>query len=255
MIFREVLGDVGVPLPPPGFPVSPHSPYSLTPQLLKTIWKERRDSLKAIHLAESQEEVLFVRGEPNIFEREIFPLAGRPPFPHPRARSPVEYLEMLECLDAKTIAIHSIFVDQKDVEILARKKASVVLCPRSNLYLSHSLSPLPLLMEAGIPTALGTDGLGSTPNLSMWEEMRTLWFHARSKGWRVTPREVLTMATRQGAKILGLQDLTSLEPGHEASFMVIALPREMSPEELASFVLFQGDLYLEAVYIKGKRVL
>ena len=255
VVFREVLGDVGVPLPPHSSPVSPHSPYALTPQLLKAIWKERRDSLKAIHLAESLEEVAFVRGEPNAFEREIYPLAGRKPFSRPKAESPVKYLEMLECLDANTIIVHSIFIDRDDVEILAREGASVVLCPRSNLYLSGALSPLPLLKEAGIPTALGTDGLGSTPNLSMWEEMRTLWFYARSKGWEITPQEILTMATYQGARILGLQDLTSLKPGQEASFMVIRLPWDMSPQEMASFVLFQGDLYLEAVYIKGKRVL
>ncbi len=252
--FLEVLGDEGAPLPPRGLPISPHSPYSVSPRLLQRVWRERKDSLKAIHLAESREEVAFVRGEENALEREIFPLAGRRPFPRPRARSPVEYLATLECLDEKTLVIHGIFMDHKDVETLAQKGVSVVICPRSNLYLSGELAPLPLLMEAKIPLALGTDGLGSTPSLSLWHEMRALWFYARCRGWNLSPREVLLMATRQGTHILNLDYLTSLEKGKEASFMVIRIPPEIPPEDLATFVLLQGDLHLEALYIKGQRV-
>jgi len=252
--FLEILGNEEAPLPTPEFPLSPHSPYALTPQLLQRIWKERKNSLKAIHLAESREEVAFIRGETNAFEREVFPQAGRKPFPRPKARSPVEYLATLGCLDEKTVVIHGIFMDKEDVETLARKGASVVICPRSNLYLSGRIAPLPLLKERGVPLALGTDGLGSTPNLSMWEEMRTLWFHTRSQGWDLSPQEVLCMATHRGARILGLDSLSSLEEGREASFLVIRVPQEIGPEELATFVLFQGDLNLKAAYIKGQRV-
>ncbi len=252
--FYEVLGDRESPLPPPGHPLSPHSPYAATPELLQRVWRERPDSLKAIHLAESKEEVAFVRGENNAFEREIFPLAGRKPFSRPRARSPVEYLDTLECLDDKTLVIHGVFVDGADAELLATRGASVVLCPRSNLYLSGKMAPLPMLKEAGVPLALGTDGLGSTPSLSPWEEMRTLWFHARSKGWNLDPQDVLAMATHQGAQTLGLEHLTGLEEGKEASFLVIKIPQDLPPQELATFVLLQGDLHLEAIYIKGQRV-
>ena len=62
------------------------------------------------------------------------------------------------------------------------------------------------------------------------------------------------MATRQGTHILNLDYLTSLEKGKEASFMVIRIPPEIPPGDLATFVLFQGDLHLEALYIKGQRV-
>ncbi len=252
--FHEVLGDMGVPLPPPGLPLSPHSPYALTPRLLEAIWRERKDSLKAIHLAESRDEVAFVQGKPNALEAEVFPLAGRNTFSRPKARTPVEYLESLGCLDSTTLAVHAIFLDERDVEILARRGVSVILCPRSNLYLSRSMAPLPLLREAGVPTALGTDGLGSTPSLSLWEEMRALWFYSRSMGWDLSPQEILAMATHRGAEVLGLEGLRGLEEGREASFLVIRLPGNLHPRELALFVLLQGDLHIEAFYIKGKRV-
>lgn len=253
--FLEVLGDLKSPMPPEGFPVSPHAPYSLSPQLLEKLGRKMKETLKAIHLAESKEEVAFVQGKPNPIEEEIFPLVGRSPFPHPSARSPVEYLDALGCLDTKTIAVHAVFVDEKDADILARRGGSVVVCPRSNLYLSKNIAPIPQFQEREIPIGLGTDGLGSCPNLSMWEEMRTLAFYAQEKGWPLPPQTILSMATQEGARILGLEALTQLKPGNEASFLTVRIPPSLSPDELAPFILFQGDLHLEGVYIKGRRVL
>ena len=253
--FLEVLGDLESPMPPEGFPLSPHAPYSLSPQLLEKLGREKKETLKAIHLAESKEEVDFVQGKPNPIEEEIFPLTGKSPFPHPQARSPVEYLDALGCLGPKTIAVHAIFVDTKDADILARRGVSVVICPRSNLYLSKNIGPLPLFQEMKMPTGLGTDGLGSCPNLSLWEEMRTLAFYAQEKGWPISPQKILSMGTHEGARILGLEALTQLKPGSEASFLVVRIPASLSPDELAPFILFQGDLHLEGIYIKGRRVL
>jgi len=252
--FLEVLGDVDSPFPSHLCHLSPHSPYALTPGLLEFIWREKRGILKAVHLAESADEVAFVQGKSNAIEEEIFLLKGRKPFIHPTARSPVEYMNSLGCVDDETLAIHSVFVDERDIEILVSKGASVVTCPRSNLYLSKEIAPLPLLKEAGIPVALGTDGLASTPNLSLWEEMRALWFVARVKGWRLNPEEILGMATGQGAEVLRLRHLASLRPGNEASFLVIEAPSSLSAEDLPAFVLFQGDAHLKSVYIKGKKV-
>ncbi len=253
--FLEVLGDEDAPLPPKGLPLSPHAPYSTSPALLRRIWRERPKELKAIHLSESYEETAFVQGKPNAIEEEVLPLAGRRSFHRPKASTPIQYMEEIGCLDSNTIAIHAVFMTQRDAEILEKRGASVVVCPRSNLYLSGEIAPLPLLVEAHISVALGTDGLGSSPNLNLWEEMRTLWFYAKAQGWSLPPQKILSMATGGGGSILRIRELSSIEIGKEASFLVIEMPAPLSPEELAGFVLLQGDTHLKSVYIKGRKVL
>ena len=131
----------------------------------------------------------------------------------------------------------------------------MVICPRSNLYLSKNIGPLPLFQERKIPVGLGTDSLGSCPNLSLWEEMRTLACYAQGKGWPLSPQTILSMGTQEGARILGLEALTQLKPGNEASFLTVRIPSSLPPNDLAPFILFQGDLHLEGVYIKGRKML
>jgi 5-methylthioadenosine/S-adenosylhomocysteine deaminase len=78
-------------------------------------------------------------------------------------------------------------------------------------------------MREGIPVALGTDSLASSPDLDLFAEMAAL-----RRGYQeLSPAAVLRMATINGARALGLADrLGSIEPGKLAELIVVPLPDE-----------------------------
>ena len=100
-------------------------------------------------------------------------------------------------------------------------------CPESNLKLAAGVAPIPELLAAGVTVGLGTDGAGSNNNLDLWGEMSLA---ARlHKVWRRDPTllpaaQVVALATREGARVLGLDGHTgTLTPGKEADLIVVDL--------------------------------
>jgi hypothetical protein len=73
------------------------------------------------------------------------------------------------------LAVHCVDLDDEDVELLGLAGATVVLCPRSNLRIGGRLPRLDALLAAGIPLALGTDSLASSPSLAPLAEATALW--------------------------------------------------------------------------------
>ncbi len=222
--FLEVTGS-DIPELPKGYMVSPHAVYSTTPELLKAVVERYPDRLKSIHVAESEEEIKFVKGKRNLIEEIIYPLVGRR-----RSmgtyRSPVEYLAEMGLAGPNTLFVHCCFVDERDIEIIAKTNTHVCVCPRSNLYLSGKVAPVKKLIDKSVNVVLGTDSLGSSPNINLWEEARTLFFTQRN----LSPLEVLAMMTTNPVK------LTKRLPG----FILFSL-EEKDPQDAAFYLLFQGD--------------
>ncbi len=77
-------------------------------------------------------------------------------------------------LGPESLVVHAVDVDDEDLAALRRSGATVVLCPRSNRHISGVLPDLPRLLAAGIPLAVGTDSLASSPSLSPLEELAVL---------------------------------------------------------------------------------
>ena len=152
-------------------------------------------------------------------EREVAQCAAR------HGVSPVAFLDDAGIFSAPCMAAHCVAVDQDDMDILARRGVAVVHNPTSNLKLASGVAPVTAMLERGIPVALGTDGCASNNNLDMWEEMHIAALAA--KGFTKDPtalssRTVLYMATRGGARALGLeQEIGSLEPGKKADLIVV----------------------------------
>ena len=124
-----------------------------------------------------------------------------------------------------TIAAHCIRVSESDRAILSQNDVSVVTNPASNMKLGNGFAPVPEMMAAGINVCLGTDGAASNNAQNMFREMGLLaLIH---KGTHDTPQcisahEVLDMATRNGAKALGL-DTGSIEVGKKADLALLDL--------------------------------
>jgi len=140
------------------------------------------------------------------------------------ARSNIDYLAAVKLASPHLCAAHCVWVDDRDQELLAGHDVKVMHCPGSNLKLGSGIAPVPEMRARGITVSLGADGAACNNRLDMFDEMRAaavLQAMRRQPG--VLPaRDVLWMATRAGAKTLGLEDaIGSLEVGKKADAIVV----------------------------------
>ncbi|MFW6113075.1 MAG: amidohydrolase [Thermodesulfobacteriota bacterium] len=184
-----------------------HTPYTCGPETLKGAKALTRDRGVPwfIHLAETRLEVEELKAQTGM--------------------SPAAYLDSLGLLDELTVVVHGVWLEPADREILARRGVKVSHCPESNLKLAAGVAPIPELLVRGVPVGLGTDGAASNNNLDLFGEMSlTARLH---KVWQGDPTvlpapEVLALATREGARVLGLEDrVGTLSPGKQADLIVV----------------------------------
>jgi 5-methylthioadenosine/S-adenosylhomocysteine deaminase len=138
---------------------------------------------------------------------------------------PIGYLEQLGLLDANTLLVHAVWVEDADIERIARSGARIAHCPESNMKLASGVAPLPAFLAAGIPVGLGTDGCASNNDLDLWGEMDTAAklhkVHCLDP-MAVKAEQVVRLATRDGARAVGLdQWVGSIDPGKRADLIVI----------------------------------
>ncbi len=239
--------------------VAPHAPYTCPPQVLQAVVERARFAglRSSIHLAESP-------AESDFFERSRGPLfeafaAGRCKARYQFGASPVATLEALGVLGPDVLAVHAVHLSAADIQILAKTDTPVVHCPSSNLALSVGVSPLLELREAGVLCALGTDSGASVGKLDMFEEMRLAILAQRGRPERPKlkfgARDVLEMATLNGAKALGLDATGALKVGMHADFSIVDLARAKSqdfddPEEAIVWAGTPDDV--KALVIAGE---
>ena len=138
--------------------------------------------------------------------------------------SPVEYLDKLGILGPDVIAAHTIWLSDKDVEILGRRGVTCVHNVNSNLKLASGYKFMyNELRDAGANICLGTDGCASSNNLDMLETMKTAAMI--QKAWRDDPSampldELMAMTTSNAAKALGI-DAGRIEVGALADILLV----------------------------------
>lgn len=206
--------------------VVPHAIYTCSPDLLKKAkdLSEKYQVPLHIHLAEEAWEVEKTKSEHGL--------------------TPVEYLNQLGFLGEKVSLAHANWLEEKDIDILAKTGTGVSHNTESNMKLATGVCPVPQLLAKGVKVGLGTDGASSNNNLDMFGEMSTA---ARlHKIWskdpaRLKAKEVVKMATIWGAKVLGAENvLGSIEPGKLADIILI----DMNKPHLVPIY----DIYSHLVY-------
>jgi 5-methylthioadenosine/S-adenosylhomocysteine deaminase len=184
-----------------------HSPYTCSSQTLKTAKSAAasHNLLFQIHAAETKQE----------WDR-IYADHGK---------SPIQYLDRLGILDQNTLLVHCVWVDDDDINIIAKRKAKVSHNPESNMKLAAGIAPVQKLLNAGIPVGLGTDGSASNNTLDLFGAMdmcaKLHKVHTLDPT-ALDAKTVLQMATIIGAKTIGMEnDIGSLEIGKQADLIVV----------------------------------
>ena len=215
--------------------LAPHAPYTVSAALYARCEAiaERDNVLLTTHLAESREEMQMFRdaaGPAFEFMQGI----GRPMNDCGR-ETPLSLFLQSHAISSRWIIAHLNELTDGDLEVLAgAPKFHIVHCPRSHSFFGHAPFALKRLRALGFNICLGTDSLASNSDLSLFAEMRELL----RKNSDLSPREVLEIATVNGAAALG-QDETLGRIRAGAFADLIALPVQ------------DGDLFDQIVALEG----
>jgi 5-methylthioadenosine/S-adenosylhomocysteine deaminase len=157
-----------------------------------------------------------------------------------------------------TVLAHCVHLDGADIAALTRGGTGVAHCPGANLKLASGIADLPGLLRAGVPVGLGADGPPCNNRLSMFHEMALAGtIHNLAGGASaIDPWEVLAMATRGGAELLGMSDVGRLEAGLRADIVVLAPPLAGEPPgDPAAAVVYGGGVdWVRHVFVDGRPV-
>lgn len=224
--------------------VSADAPHTCNPDTIKLcvdLAKELNTGLH-IHLAETIDEETKIKSRYN--------------------KRSTEYLNDLEVFDVPVVLAHGIYVSDSDIEILKKIKGGISHNPISNCKLSSGICDVVKLRKNGINIGLGTDGIGSTTTMDMFEEMKTAAYLQKVNTMEpssIAAYDILKMATIEGAKVLGLEnEIGSLEPGKKADMIFIKTDKlHMCPanDVCANLVYSSNGADVESVMIDGKIIM
>lgn len=141
--------------------------------------------------------------------------------------TPFRILDRYGVWDTRAIAAHCVWTTEDDWAGMAEKGVACVHNPVSNLKLGSGVAWVPAMKAAGVPVALGTDGVSSNNNQDMFEEMKfaaVLHNGVTRDPLALLPQDVLAMATREGAKALGRQT-GRIAPGYVADLILVDFTR------------------------------
>jgi cytosine/adenosine deaminase-related metal-dependent hydrolase len=229
--------------------VSPHAPYSVSPELFRAAADvaRRRGLPLAVHTAETEGELEFLRSGRGELRALVDRLGALPEGWEPPGVSPVVYFEMLGILDRPAVLAHCNYLDEDSMARICKSRSSVVYCPRSHAFFGHGPHPVRQLLDLGANVALGTDSLASNQSLSMIDEMRFLAGRRRD----LRPEEIFRMATLNGAAALGFGGvLGRLRRGYWADMAVLEIPENLAARNLAAQVL-EGAGECVATIVRG----
>jgi 5-methylthioadenosine/S-adenosylhomocysteine deaminase len=142
-------------------------------------------------------------------------------------RRPLEVFHQRGILTDRTVVAHCVWLDDREIQLLAQTGAAVAHCPCSNMKLSSGPARVGAMRGAGVVVGLGSDGEKENNNLDLLEEMKFASLLQKVSTLDPTtgdPWDILAMATIDGARALNLDDQTgSLEPGKRADVVVVDL--------------------------------
>ncbi len=234
----EQIAEAGGSLAHPGF--APHAIYSVSERSLRWV-AERAAELDVpvqIHLSETEDEV-----ETCLHEHDL---------------RPAQWLDRCGLLGPGTVLAHGVYLDEKELELIAERGATVVTNPVANMKLAvGGVFPYLLARDRGVAVGLGTDGPGSNNSLDLFADAKAFALAQKNEARdpaAVTAAETLEIAAGQRSQLLGG---APLEAGAPADFLLVrADAPELNPGELvANLVYAASGAVVDTTIVAGRALM
>lgn len=220
--------------------LAPRFAVSCSQALLEAVGVLSRDHglLIHTHASENRDEVALIRSR--------------------TGRSNVSYLADTGLASERLCLAHCVWVDETEQALMAERHVKVLHCPGSNLKLGSGLAPIVEMRARGISVSLGADGAACNNHLDMFEEMRlaAVLQSVRHTPGVLTARDAVTMATREGARALGLEaEIGSIEAGKKADLIIVdrgRAPVAMGPDPYSTIVYSASARDVRTTIVDGE---
>ena len=187
--------------------LAPCSPFSVTRESLAetAIFAREKNVFMHTHLCETHDEQDFCLEKIGM--------------------RPLEYMESVGWVGPDVWYAHGIWFTPEEIKRLGQMNCGVAHCPVSNLRLGSGICHVPALLEAGVRLGIAVDGSASNDSSNLLKEMQTaLLVHRVGTGvTEMPPQQVIRMATRGGAEILGQPEIGQVKPGMAADLALFRL--------------------------------
>jgi cytosine/adenosine deaminase-related metal-dependent hydrolase len=224
--------------------LGPSGPQRCSDKLLKELRNLAREHNVGIHT--------------HLLETKVQAMMGHKLY----GKSMVEHLEDIGFLFAGLTVAHSIWLTDREIDLLGRYGVNVVHNPASNLKLGDGICPVKKMEKAGVNVALGTDGGNCGDTYSVFDQVRLASLihnvgSADTQMW-LSPREALRMGTRNGGKIISPEDpVGSLEKGRRADIIILRPSQTYVPfnDVVNQMAYTETGNSVDTVLIDGKIVM
>ena len=185
--------------------LAPCSPFSVSAELLRqsAVLARQYGVRLHTHLCETKDEEEFMLAREGV--------------------RPLAYMERLGWIGSDVWFAHGIHFNDEELRLLAQTGTGLAHCPISNMKLSSGVARIPEMLALGVPVGLAVDGSASNDGSSLLEELRVAYLLHRLTSSRQAPTgyDVLKMATRGSARLLGRDDIGQLSEGKCADLFMI----------------------------------
>ena len=198
----------------------PHSPYSLSPQLLEKIYSNSDDQLLTIHYQETaSEKELFLDSKGDL--AELFIAKGLDLSSQLKSGLNSAQYALLPYLakKQKLLLVHNTFSDRSDIEEIETyfSQAYWCTCPKANWYIEKQLPNYNLWREKNLKITIGTDSLASNNSLCVLEEIKMI----QKNFPHISTNELLIWACKNGAEFFNYDKLGSFKSGFKPGVLLI----------------------------------
>lgn len=187
--------------------LAPCSPFSVSTGLMRdsAILARQKGVGLHTHLAENEEDI--------IYSEEKF------------GKRPGDYAEDLGWVGEDVWHAHCVRLNTAEIDLFARTGTGIAHCPCSNMRLASGIAPVRKMRDHGVAVGLGVDGSSSNDSGHMLNEARQAMLLQRVGGnpSALTARDALTMATRDGARVLNRDDIGQIAPNYAADMAIFDL--------------------------------
>jgi len=219
--------------------VSPCSPFSVTSELMESsaALARKHGVQMHTHLAETRDE-----------EKFCIEMHGARPF---------EYMKDVSWVGEDVWFAHSIYINDREIEEMARTGTGVAHCPTSNMRLGSGIAPIRKMLDAGVNVSLGVDGSASNDSSNMANEIRMAMMLQRVRYGEssFSPYDALDCGTMGGARVLGRDDIGMIREGMAADiigFELKQLPFAGGLHDPVASVVLCGPVNVDMSIINGR---